>query len=73
MPPTPSTHPVTDPSPAAGGILAAFLDGRPDAARRLLDDHVDDGKGQCARCPDQTAWPCTVHDTAAAEAGRGEQ
>lgn len=72
MLPTSDTHTGTDRNPLAGGILAAFLEGRPDTARRLLNDHVDDGRSHCAACPDQASWPCAVHDVAAAAAGGDE-
>lgn len=72
MLPTSGFHTGTDPNPPAGGILAAFLEGRPDTAQRLCDDHVDNGQGHCVTCPGQVPWPCTVHDVATAEAGGDE-
>jgi hypothetical protein len=60
---------------AAAEALVEFLVHQPTAVRRLLVDHIADGRGGCRVCTvgAQRAahrWPCTIHSAAAAAATR---
>lgn len=49
--------------------LARFLVGQPGAVAKLLQQHVDDGHGNCRVCSfaqrGYLTWPCTIHAGAA--------
>lgn len=49
----------------ASDILAAFLSGQPEAIDKILDEHVDDGRGDCRTCNNESSGrhlehPCTL-------------
>lgn len=51
-------------------VLADFLQGEPAAVRKLLAEHVDDGRGHCRSCAvggqrGYQTWPCTIYQAAA--------
>jgi hypothetical protein len=55
--------------------LAHFLADRPEAVDKLLADHVDDGRGDCRKCPigaqrGHHTWPCSLHAAATAARAR---
>ena len=56
---------------AATEILAAVLGGQPDAVRRILTEHIDNGQGSCRKCTaddpdghDAHTWPCSTYSVA---------
>jgi hypothetical protein len=55
--------------------LVHFLSNRPEAVDKLLADHIDDGRGDCRRCPigaqgGHHTWPCSLHAAATAARAR---
>jgi hypothetical protein len=49
--------------------LTMFLMLRPTATKKLLAQHVDDGRGRCTTCSvgaqqGHHLWPCTIHAAA---------
>jgi hypothetical protein len=62
----PNAVAALDRAAAAGPILVEFLIGQPTAAAKLLDEHVDNGHGEC-RSPSHhghQSWPCIVRTAA---------